>query len=151
LGRPYGAQRKLDEVGHGFDELSERRFQLVAKLESEKLPGDLQDAEYLFMTSFQFREEFLPLQLKYHLFVGGQDRAYSFRNARNREDAAQSLRRFVHWEVSRKEIFLRRFAVLAPRASQYDQNHIGFFSKNINICIRHYWLNRYQLWSSTTG
>jgi hypothetical protein len=26
-----------------------------------------------------------------------------------------------------------------------------FFSKNIGICIRHYWLNRYFLWCSLTG
>jgi hypothetical protein len=38
--------------------------------------------EYLFVAGFQFREEFLPLQLKCDLLVGGQDRAYSFRNAR---------------------------------------------------------------------
>jgi hypothetical protein len=44
---------------------------------------------------------------------GGQDRAYSFRNARNHEDAAQRLQRFVHWEVSFEETFHRRFAVLA--------------------------------------
>jgi hypothetical protein len=40
--------------------------------------------EYLFGAGFQFREEFLPLQLKCDLLVGSQDRAYSFRNARNR-------------------------------------------------------------------
>jgi hypothetical protein len=33
----------------------------------------------------------LLLQLKCDLLVGGQDRAYVFRNARNREDAAQRL------------------------------------------------------------
>jgi hypothetical protein len=47
--------------------------------------------------------------------VGGQDRAYSFRKARNREDAAQRL------NGSRiEETFHRRFVVLAlecPRAS----------------------------------
>jgi hypothetical protein len=26
-----------------------------------------------------------------------------------------------------------------------------FFSNNINICMRHYWLNRYLLWGSITG
>jgi hypothetical protein len=56
---------------------------------------------YLFVAGFQFREEFLLLQLKYDLLIGGQDhRAYSFPNARNREDAAQRLQRFVHWKVS---------------------------------------------------
>jgi hypothetical protein len=34
----------------------------------------------LFVVDFQFREEFL-LQLKCDLLAGGQDRAYSFRNA----------------------------------------------------------------------
>jgi hypothetical protein len=43
-----------------------------------------------------FREECLLLQLKCDL-IGGQDYAYSFRNARNHEDAAQRLQRFVHW------------------------------------------------------
>jgi hypothetical protein len=47
-----------------------------------------------------FREEFLILlQLKCHLLVAPQDHAYLFRNARNCEDAAQRLQRFVHWEV----------------------------------------------------
>jgi hypothetical protein len=41
-----------------------------------------------------FREECLLLQLKCNLLVGGQDDAYSFRNAR--EDAVQRLQRFVH-------------------------------------------------------
>jgi hypothetical protein len=59
-------------------------------LQTEKLSGDLKDAEYLFVADFQFREEFL-LQLKCDLLAGGRDRAYSFRNARNREDAAQRL------------------------------------------------------------
>jgi hypothetical protein len=65
------------------------------------------------VAGFQFREEFLLLQLKCDLLVGGQDCAYSFRNARNREDAAQRLQRLMHWEVSFKETFHRRFAVLA--------------------------------------
>jgi hypothetical protein len=90
-------------------EFPERRFELATKLETEKLPGDLQDAEYLlFQADFQFREEFL-LQLKCDLLVGGQNHAYLFRNARNREDAAQRLQRFVHWEVSFEETFHRGF------------------------------------------
>jgi hypothetical protein len=44
--------------------------------QSEKLPSDLQDAEYLFVAGFQFREEFLLLQLKCDFLVGSQDRAY---------------------------------------------------------------------------
>jgi hypothetical protein len=50
--------------------------------------------------AFGFHEECLFLQLKCDLLVGGQDHAYSFRNARNGEDAAQRLQRFVHWEIS---------------------------------------------------
>jgi hypothetical protein len=46
-------------------------------------------------------------------FVGARDRANSFRNSRNREDAAQRLHRFVHWEVPFEETFHRRFALLA--------------------------------------
>jgi hypothetical protein len=88
-----------------FGEFPERRFELGAKLQTEKLPSDLQNAEYLFVADFQFREEFLLLQLKCDLLIGGQDRAYSFRNARNREDAAQRLQRFVHWEVSLRKLF----------------------------------------------
>jgi hypothetical protein len=83
--------------------------------QTEKLPGDLQDPEYLFVAGFRFREEFLLLQLKCDLFVGGQDRAYSFRNARNREDAAQRLQRFVYWEVFFDETFHRAYSE-CPRA-----------------------------------
>jgi hypothetical protein len=61
----------------------------VLNSQTAKLPGDLQDAEYLFMAGFQFREEFLLLQLKCDLLVGSQNRIYSFRNVSNREDAAQ--------------------------------------------------------------
>jgi hypothetical protein len=60
-----------------------------------------------------FREDCLLLQLKYDLLVGGQDHAYSFRSAGNREDAVQRLQRFVHWEVSFEATFHRTFAVLA--------------------------------------
>jgi hypothetical protein len=58
----------------------------VLNSQTAKLPGDLQDAEYLFMAGFQFREEFLLLQLKCDLLVGSQNRV------RNREDAAQRLK-----------------------------------------------------------
>jgi hypothetical protein len=60
----------LDSECHCFDEFPEQRFELAAKLQAEKLPGDLQDAEYLFMAGFQFRVEFLLLQLKCNLLVG---------------------------------------------------------------------------------
>jgi hypothetical protein len=104
---------ELDSECLYFDEFPERRFELAAKLQTEKLSGDLKDAEYLFVADFQFREEFL-LQLKCDLLAGGQDRAYSFRNARNREDAAQRyLQRFVRWEVFFEETFHRRVTVLA--------------------------------------
>jgi hypothetical protein len=69
-----------------FGEYPERRFELGTKLQTEKLAGDLQNGEYLFVADFRS-------------LIGGQDRAYSFRNARNHEDAAQRLQRFVHWEV----------------------------------------------------
>jgi hypothetical protein len=69
----------------------------VLNSQTEKLPGDLQYAKYLFVAGFQFREEFLLLQCD--PLVDGQDRAYAFRNARNREDAAQRSQRFVGWEV----------------------------------------------------
>jgi hypothetical protein len=63
------------------------------------------------------------------LIVGGQDRAYSFQNARNREDAAQRLQTLVHGEVSFEETFHRRFAVLALNVHglrRTSNNHIGF-------------------------
>jgi hypothetical protein len=94
-----------------FDEFPEY-VQLAAKLRTDKLPGDLQDAEYLFVAGLQFREELL-LQLKCDVLVGGQVRAFSLRNARNHEDAIQRLQRFVHSEVSFEETFHGRFAVLA--------------------------------------
>jgi hypothetical protein len=50
----------------------------VLNSQTEKLPGDLEDAEYLLVAGFQFSEEFLFLQLIYDLLVGGQDRIYSF-------------------------------------------------------------------------
>jgi hypothetical protein len=52
------------------------------------------------VAGFRFREKFLLLQLKCDLLVSSQDRAYSFRNVRNREDAAQRLQRLVQWEES---------------------------------------------------
>jgi hypothetical protein len=55
-----------------FDEFPVRRFELAAKVQTEKLLSDLQDAEYLFVADFNF-------QLKCVLLVGGQDRAYSFK------------------------------------------------------------------------
>jgi hypothetical protein len=85
----------------------------VLNSQTEKLSGDLQNTEYLFMADFQFREEFLLLQLKCDLLLDSQDRAYSFRKSRNREDAAERLQKFVHWEVSFEATFPRRFAVLA--------------------------------------
>jgi hypothetical protein len=100
-----------------FDEFPERCFELAANLQTEKLSGDLQNASTLFVAGFQFREEFL-LQLNCDLVVGAQDRTYSFRNARNREDAAQRLQRFVHWEVSFEGTLHCRFTSSEyPRAS----------------------------------
>jgi hypothetical protein len=71
---------ELDSECLRFDEFHERRFEFAAKLQTEKLPGDLQNAEYLFVAGFQFREELLFLQLKCDLLFSGQNRA-SFRNA----------------------------------------------------------------------
>jgi hypothetical protein len=79
---PHAQKTELDS--ECFDEFPEQRFELATKF-----PGDLQD---LFVAGFQFREEFL-LQLKCDLFVGGQDRAYSFANVRNLENDAQSVQR----------------------------------------------------------
>jgi hypothetical protein len=84
---------ELDSDWLCFHEFPEWRFELAAKQQTEKLSGDLQDAECLFVAGLQFCEEFLVLQLKCDLLVGVQDGAYSFRNARNREDAAQRLQR----------------------------------------------------------
>jgi hypothetical protein len=100
----------LDSECLCFDELPERRFELVGKLQSEKLPGDLQDAEYLLVTGFQFQEEFLPLQLKYHLFVGGQDRA--FLNGRNRED--ETLQKIYEGSCIGKYVVRKLFIVGLP-------------------------------------
>jgi hypothetical protein len=52
----------------------------------------------------------------------------TLRNARNREDAAQRLQRFVHWEVSFEETFHHRFTVLAMNVYglRHNQNHISF-------------------------
>jgi hypothetical protein len=72
---------ELDSECLRFDEFHERRFEFATKLQTEKLPGDLQNAEYLFVAGFQFREELLFLQLKCDLLFSGQNRAYSFRNA----------------------------------------------------------------------
>jgi hypothetical protein len=81
---------ELDSECLCFDEFSERRLELAAKLQTETLPGDLQDVEYLFVAGSEFREEFLRVQPKCDL-VGVQDHPYSFQNARNREDVAQCL------------------------------------------------------------
>jgi hypothetical protein len=69
--------------------------------------------------------QFLLLQLKCDLLVGSQDRANAFLN---REDAAQRLQKFVHWEVFFEETFHCRFAVLALNIHglRHKSNHIGF-------------------------
>jgi hypothetical protein len=96
-----------------FDEFPARRFELAAKLQTEKLPGHLQNAEYLFVAGFQFREEFLLLQLKMRS-SHWRPRSRLFISKRPKsEDAAQRLQRFVHWEVPFEETFHRRFAVVA--------------------------------------
>jgi hypothetical protein len=81
----------------------------AANLQTEKLPGDLQDAEYLFDSGFQFREEFLLLSRKCDLRVGGQDRAYSKRPKSRRCCTTFTKVRALGSIFS----FHRRFAVLA--------------------------------------
>jgi hypothetical protein len=105
----HAQKAELDSECFCFDEFPQRPSELAAK---QKLPGNLQDAEKLFVAGFQFCEEVF-LQLKCNVLVGGQASVYSFRNARNREDAAQRLQRFVRWEVSFQETFHCRFALLA--------------------------------------
>jgi hypothetical protein len=67
-----------------------------------------------------FREEFLLLQLKCNLRVGGQEHGYSFRDARNREDAAQRLHRF--------NTFLRK-------VSKRDSCFLNFLLQNYFVFI----------------
>jgi hypothetical protein len=119
----HDVSKKTELDSDFFDVFPERRFELATKLQTEKLAGDLQDAEYLFVAGFQFREKFL-LQLKCDLLIGGQDRAYSFRNL---EDAAQRLQRFVHWGVSFEETFHPSFAVLALNV--HGLRHTSVFSR----------------------
>jgi hypothetical protein len=76
----------------------------VLNSQTEKLPGDLQNAQYLFVAVFKFREEFLLLQLKCNLLVDGQDRANAFQTLK----IAKMLQKFLDWEVSFEEIFYRR-------------------------------------------
>jgi hypothetical protein len=42
---------ELDSEYLYFDEFPERRFELAAKIQTETLPGDLQNAQYLFIQS----------------------------------------------------------------------------------------------------
>jgi hypothetical protein len=67
---------ELDSECPCFDEFPLRRFELAPKLQTEKFPGDLQDAEYLFVLVFNFVKNFFFCDL----LIGDQDRAYSFRN-----------------------------------------------------------------------
>jgi hypothetical protein len=110
-----------------FDEFPERHSKLEVKLQTEKLPGELQVA------GFQFSEYFFLLQLKCDFLVGGQDGFSSFRNARNCEDAAQRLQMFVQWKVSIEETFYHRFAVLALNV--HELRHFIFISVARKIFI----------------
>jgi hypothetical protein len=74
-----------------------------------------------------FREECSLLQLKCDLLVGSQDHAYLFQNARNREDAVQSLQRF---EVSKYP--LRQLFTVICRASSESSHR----SKTISVFSR---------------
>jgi hypothetical protein len=61
----------------------------VLNSQTEKLPGDLQNVQYLFVAAVKFLEEFLHQQLKSDFLVDSQDLANAFRNTQNREDAAK--------------------------------------------------------------
>jgi hypothetical protein len=102
--------RKPNSIQNVLTNFPARRFELAAKLQTEKLPGHLQNAEYLFVAGFQFREEFLLLQLKMRS-SHWRPRSRLFISKRPKcEDAAQRLQRFVHWEVPFEETFHRRVA-----------------------------------------
>jgi hypothetical protein len=86
--------------------------------QTEKLPGDLQDAEYLFVAGFQFREEFL-VQLNAISRWRPRSRLFISQSPKSRR-CCTTFKWFEDWEVSFEETFHRRFVVLAlecPRAS----------------------------------
>jgi putative copper export protein len=87
------------------------------------------------VAGFQFNEDFLLLQIKYDLLASGQDRAYSFRNARNRKDAAQRLQRFVDWGG---------FAVLALNVHglRHRAKTISVFSRLVKLRLRWMFLSK---------
>jgi hypothetical protein len=70
------------------NEFPEQRSEFAAKLQTE-------NSQAICKTPSTFRGWFSICDL----LVVGQNRAYSFRNARNCEDAAQRLQRLVHWEA----------------------------------------------------
>jgi hypothetical protein len=79
-----------------------------------------------------FQQSCLLLQLKCDLLVGDQNRI-----ARNREDAAQRLQKFVRLELSFEAIFHRRFTVLALNVSglRHRSKVISVFSRLMkDIC-----------------
>jgi hypothetical protein len=78
-----------------FEDFPERRFELAAKQPTEKLPGDLQDAEYVFVAGFQFREEFLLLQVKCDLLVGDL-----FISKRSKSGRCTTFA-FMHWSIGK--------------------------------------------------
>jgi hypothetical protein len=85
---------ELDAECLCFDEFPERRFELV---NCKTTTGNLQHAEYFVRDWFSISWRISS--------------ATTMRSSR--EDAAQRLHRFVHWEVPFEESFHRRFALLA--------------------------------------
>jgi hypothetical protein len=93
---------------------------LNSQPQTEKLSDDLQDAEYLFVAGFQFREKIFLVQIALFHFE------------------TPEITKMLHnvykvscigiWEVFFEETFHRRFAVLALNVTGFaiDQNHIGF-------------------------
>jgi hypothetical protein len=70
---------ELDSDCLCFDEFPERRFEFATKLQTEKVPSDLQDAEYsCSWLVFNFVKNFFFVELKCDLLVGGQNRSYKY-------------------------------------------------------------------------
>jgi hypothetical protein len=82
---------------------------LNSQPQTEKLSDDLQNAEYLFVAGFQFREKIFLVSLEITKMLHN----------------VYKVSCIGIWEVFFEETFYRRFAVLALNVT-IDQNHIGF-------------------------
>jgi hypothetical protein len=103
----------------------------ATKLDRHPLSDDLEKrCVFSKIAGFQFCEEFLLLQLKCNLLGDGQDRAYSFRNVRRREDAAQRLHCIGKYPLRKP------FTVLARNVHRF--HHIYGFDdlKTISVFSR---------------